>query len=79
VSVAPPGWVEPRIAVAPAGVTPPARDGELRHENRRLLDGRRLGARVVDWLILTPLAALAVWEWGWQVGTFALARCLLLI
>jgi uncharacterized RDD family membrane protein YckC len=79
VSVAPPGWVEPRVAVTPGSAPPAPRDGDLRHENRRLLDSRRLGARVLDWLILAPPAGLVIWEWGWQLGTFALVRCLLLI
>jgi uncharacterized RDD family membrane protein YckC len=77
VSIAPPGWVEPARAV---GLS--AHDAEvatLRSESRRALDGRRLGARLIDWLIVAPFAAAAIWAWGLNLGTYALAQCLLLI
>lgn len=51
----------------------------LRRENRRGLDSRRVVARVLDWLIVAPFAGVAVWEWGWHLGTYALFQCLLLI
>jgi uncharacterized RDD family membrane protein YckC len=78
VSVPPPGWVEPPRAVAAAS-DPVRRHDDLRGENRRALDSRRLRARVLDWLIVAPFGCVAVWEWGANLGTWALCQCLLLI
>ncbi|HWI71861.1 MAG TPA: RDD family protein, partial [Baekduia sp.] len=36
-------------------------------------------ARVVDWLLVAPLAGVTIWLWGWHLGTFAVYQCLLLI
>jgi uncharacterized RDD family membrane protein YckC len=69
--VPPPGWG--------ASGLPPSHTRDLRHENRRGLDSRRLVARTVDWLLLSPLGFAAVWEWGTNLGTLALFQCLLLI
>ncbi|MET0604166.1 MAG: RDD family protein [Baekduia sp.] len=77
-SVPPPGWVEPSRAVAAQSHLAYAHD-DLRSENRRSLDGKRVGARVLDWLIVAPIGIAAAWEWGWNFGTFALVQCLLLI
>jgi uncharacterized RDD family membrane protein YckC len=78
VSVPPPGWVEPPRAVAATSDVAHTR-GDLRSENRRALDSRRVRARVLDWLIVAPFGLVAAWEWGGNVGTYALFQCLLLI
>lgn len=78
VSVPPPGWVQPPRAVAATSPLATAHT-DLRDENRRALDSRRVRARVLDWLIIAPFGYAAAWEWGWNLGTFALLQCLLLI
>jgi uncharacterized RDD family membrane protein YckC len=77
-SVPPPGWVEPPRAVAATSDFAYARN-DLRSENRRALDSKRVRARILDWLIVAPIGLAAAWEWGWNFGTFALFQCLLLI
>jgi uncharacterized RDD family membrane protein YckC len=78
VSVPPPGWVEPPRAVTATSDPVHTRD-DLRSENRRALDSKRVRARFLDWLIVAPFGIAAAWEWGWNFGTFALFQCLLLI
>jgi uncharacterized RDD family membrane protein YckC len=77
VSIPPPGWA-PAPAVATAGA-PAYSLADLRAESRRKLDSRRVGARLVDWLILSPLGLAAYWAFGWHLGTYAVWQCLLLI
>lgn len=77
-SVPPPGWVPPPRAVAATSDVAHTRN-DVRSENRRALDSKRVRARIVDWLIVTPIGVTAAWEWGWNFGTFALIQCLLLI
>ena len=77
-SVPPPGWVQPPRAVAATSDFAHTRS-DLRSENRRALDSKRVRARVLDWLIVAPFGVAAAWEWGWNFGTFALFQCLLLI
>jgi uncharacterized RDD family membrane protein YckC len=62
----------PTVAAAP-------RAADLRSEDRRSLDTRRVRARFADWLICAPVTGLTIWLWGWHLGTLAVYHCLLLI
>jgi uncharacterized RDD family membrane protein YckC len=80
-STPPPGWIPPRVAAASAATTPTLRPAAaaLRGESRRHLDSRRAAARVLDWLVVAPVVGIAVYLWGWHIGTYALYHCALLI
>jgi len=81
VSVPPPGWVAPARSVASSGAAAGGASdaADLRREDRRALDGKRVRARFVDALILAPLTAPAYVAWGLNLGTIALSQCLTLI
>ncbi|WP_445148633.1 RDD family protein [Baekduia sp. Peel2402] len=76
-SVPPPGWVEQ----APSAFvrTDVAPTSNMRTENRRLLDSRRVVARLVDWVMVFLTAKIISRGWGDELGEFALFQCLLLI
>jgi uncharacterized RDD family membrane protein YckC len=77
--VPPPGWVEP-VRPAFVGTTAPsAAAQDLRHENRRPLDSRRVVARLVDWVLVAIVAQVVSSGWGDELGSFVLFQCLLLI
>jgi uncharacterized RDD family membrane protein YckC len=76
-STPPPGWTPP--AVATAARTPAPTGPDLRNEVRKHLDRRRYWSRVIDGLVVMPVTALGAWAWGWNLGTYALFHCLLLI
>jgi uncharacterized RDD family membrane protein YckC len=76
VSIPPPGFVPPApvVYVAAASVL-----GDLRDEDRRPLDSRRLGARVIDSLIVAPIFAVMQARWGAGVGNWILLGCITLV
>jgi uncharacterized RDD family membrane protein YckC len=79
VSVPPPGWVEP---AAPAFAAPErviAHGADMRTENRRLLDGRRVIARLIDWILVWVVATLISRGWEDPFAAFVLAQAMLLI
>src|SRR4051812_13432766 len=51
----------------------------MRTENRRLLDSRRVVARLVDWVMVFLTAKIISRGWGSELGELALFQCLLLI
>lgn len=80
----PPGWVAPAPGAFEAPERPAsASDGgdaaDMRTENRRLLDGRRVIARLIDWAIFWAVAKLITRGWDDQLAAFAFFQCLLLI
>jgi uncharacterized RDD family membrane protein YckC len=78
VSVPPPGWVQPQSPVV-AAPAPSSSAEDLRHENRRPLDGRRVIARLIDWILVGIVAQVICSGWGDELGSFVLFQCLLLI
>jgi uncharacterized RDD family membrane protein YckC len=85
-SVPPPGWVRPRASIpvttpldAPERVSGGDFAATIAAEDRRGLDTRRVGARIIDAILCAPAYFLALHQWGDALGSWAVYQLAQLI